>query len=629
MSSPSKIFNNLYQKLRKDIEANPLKYLFVYPIVVFFVTFLVIPVSMVFVAMFRDDDGSFTFFFVESVFTNKEFVDFGGDPRTEFFTKVDVFRTDQTWYILSGTDRGIILNSIIIALLTTLLSLVIGISLALFMARREFPGKKIVSVMLLIPLIIPPFIGGMGFLQMFGEAGIINDHFLAPNFGFKIVLRGIAALVFVEAFHYYTLIYLNVYSSLLNIDPSLEEQAKLSGAKGFTLLRTVTLPLALPGIAAGSILTFILSIEDLGTPIDFADRGDPIARKTMTFYIFSNLETRDPGSLNVIPQATAVVGTILLLFALIGFLIIRRFVTMRSYSMISKGREGQRDIKKADTWEYLTFYLIYGIVFLLSIVSHVGVLYLAFTKTVTYPPDWSLDQFRFIFSSSQNVLPFIINTLSFSLIALVVIIIFGTMAAYAIARIDFKGKGTFDVLITIPIALPGVVIGLGYIILFTNSGSFDLLGIIGIESDFRVTLDPFVYPVILLICSYAVRKFPFAVRSIFAGLQQTSVSLEEAAINLGASRSHTLRTITIPLISLNMVAGSLVALVYTISEVSTTLIIVFKEPYGTITWAMGNQHTARFGVFAALGTLLMAMQIVSLIISNVLLKSRAEAMTGI
>lgn len=629
MSYPSKLIENLYLKLRKDIANNPLKYLFVYPIVVFFVIFLVIPISMVFVAMFRDDDGSFTFFFVESIFSNKEFIDFSGDPHTIFFEKVDVARTNQTWYIFSGTNRGIVLNSVIIALLTTLVSLIIGISLALFMAGREFPGKKIVSVLILIPLIIPPFIGGMGFLQMFGEAGIVNDHFLAPNFGFKIVLRGIAALVFVEAFHYYTLIYLNVYSSLINIDPSLEEQAKLMGAKKFTLLRTITLPLALPGIAAGSILTFILSIEDLGTPIVFADRGDLIARQTMTFYIFSNLEVRDPSSINIIPQGTAVIGTLLLLFALVGFLAIRRFVSMRNYSMISKGRVGQKEIKKADTWEYLLFYVIYGIVFLLSIVSHIGVLYLAFTKTVTYPPDWSLDQFRFIFSSSQNVLPFIYNTLAFSLSALVVIIIFGTMAAYAIARIDFKGKGVFDVLITIPIALPGVVLGLGYIILFTNTGSYDLLGLIGIESDFRLTLDPFVYPVILLICSYAVRKFPFAVRSIYAGLQQTDVVLEEAAMNLGASRSKALRSITIPLISLNMVAGSLIALVYTISEVSTTLIIVFKEPYGTITWAMGNQHTARFGVFAALGTLLMLMQVLSLIISNVLLKNRAEAMTGI
>ncbi|MHA2028824.1 MAG: ABC transporter permease [Candidatus Kariarchaeaceae archaeon] len=604
MSYPIKLIKNFYQKIRDDIASNPLKYLFVYPTTAFFVVFLVIPVSMVFVAMFRDDDGSFTFFFIESIFSNKEFIDFGGDPQTKFFEKVDVLRTDQTWYIFSGTDRGIVLNSIIIGVLTTLLALIIGISLALFMAKREFPGKKIVSVMILIPLIIPPFIGGMGFLQMFGEAGIINDEFLAPNFGFKIVLRGIAALVFVEAFHYYTLIYLNVYSSLLNIDPSLEEQARVMGAKGFTLLRTVTLPLALPGIAAGSILTFILSIEDLGTPIVFADRGDLIARKTMTFYIFSNLESRDPSSVNVMPPGTAVIGTLLLLFALVGFLGIRRFVSMRTYAMMSKGIEGHRVIKKADRWEYLLFYLIFGIIFLLSIVSHVGVLYLAFTKTVTFPPDWSLDQFRFIFSSSQNVLPFIINTLTFSLIALVVIIIFGTMAAYAISRIEFKGKGLFDVLITIPIALPGVVIGLGYIILFTNSGSYDPLGVFGIESDFRL-------------------------RSIFAGLQQTSVSLEEAAINLGASRGKALRSITIPLISLNMVAGSLVALVYTISEVSTTLIIVFQEPYGTITWAMGNQHTARFGVFAALGTLLMAMQILSLIISNVLLKQRAEAMTGI
>ncbi|OLS20841.1 MAG: Molybdate/tungstate transport system permease protein WtpB [Candidatus Heimdallarchaeota archaeon LC_2] len=593
---------------------------------------------MVIMSAFRNDDGSFNFVFWDRTFSSTLFIEDPGrlfnkyilNPKVawnEWFSKDEVL--GETWYIIEGVDHGIILNSIIIAVFTTIISLIIGISLALFMAKRDFRGKQLVSMLILIPLIIPPFVGGMGFWQMFGQTGLINTEILMPYFGVRFIIKGLAAIIFVEAFHYYTLVYLNVYSSLSNIDPSLEEQAKNMGAKGFTLMRTVTLPLAMPGIAAGGILTFILAIEDLGTPIVFAARGDNQAKKTMTYYIFSNLTNTNPNSVNIVPPITAVISSILLFIAILGFIFIRKYVSMRSYSMLGKGRAGKVSRPRPSRLEYFIFYPTFLIIFLLSVISHIGVLYLAFNTTTTFPPDWGSENFDYVFSSTHDVVPFIINTIQYSLISLVVVLIFGTMAAYAISRVEFKGKALFDTLITIPIAIPGVVVGLGYIVLFSDSFNYNVMAWFGVESDFRFTFDPFIYPVLLLIASYAVRKFPFAVRSIFAGLQQTSVALEEASYNLGASRSKTIKSITLPLISLNIAAGGLIALVYTLAEVSTTLIIVFQAKYGTITWTMGTQQTSRLGVFAALGVLLMAVQIISLVISNLLLKNRTEAMTGI
>jgi ABC-type Fe3+ transport system permease subunit len=619
------------RKIKNDYSKEPLKYLFTIPVVIFFLFFLVIPTSLVFVAAVRTEDGGFSLEIFRLILTDPKFIDWNGDENSKWISTETIPKPsgDETWLILSGKDYGVILNSMIIAFATTLLSLIIGTGLALFMAKREFRGKKLVSLLLLVPLIIPPFVGGVGFFTMVGQRGILNEHFLAPTFGVRIILEGLVALVFVEAFHYYTLVYLNVYSSLINIDPSLEEQAKNLGSEGFTLLRTVTLPLALPGIAAGTILTFILALEDLGTPIVFAAQGDTIARHTMTYYIFSNLELNNPNSINVVPADSAVIGTILLVFAIVAFYAIKKYVSMRAYAMSGKGRAGERSIPQATRKETIGFYFIYTIIFLLSIIIHVGLIIRAFSKGVDFPPKWTFENFEFIFDSANDVTPYIFNTVIFSLLALFVVIIFGTMAAYALERYDFKGKTIFDTIITIPIALPGVVIGLGYIVFFTNSRSFDPLGAIGRSSDFRFTLDPFVYPVILLICSYGVRKFPFAVRSIYAGIQQTTVDLEEASVNLGATKGFTIAAITLPLISLNIVAGSLVTLVYTLSEVSTTLIIVTDNDYGTITWYMGHLSAARLSVYAALGTLLMILQIVSLAISSVLLRNRAEAMTGI
>ncbi len=626
--------------LKLDMEQNPLKYWFVLPVALFFAAFLIIPVASVFIAAFQDDQGGFTLKWWKDVFSDSKFFDWGGEGYT--FKTAHIEATDEKWILIQGVSRGVVLNTLMVALFTTILALILGVSLAFFMAKRDFRGKSIVSIMLLIPLIIPPFIGGMGFLTMFGETGLVNEQILVPLFKTRIIISGIFAMVFVEAFHYYTLIYLNVYSSLINVDPSLEEQAKSMGAKGWTLTRTITLPLALPGIAAGSILTFILSMEDLGTPLVFADRADPVAKQMMTYYMFANLENRDPNAVHVMPAYTAVIGTLLVFIAVIGFFAIRKYVSMRSYAMLTKGRAGEKKAPRAKKWEMGLFLSIYLIIFMLSIVTHLGVLYLAFSRietgTFDFPPRWTLDNFRFVFSAAHDVRPFIMNTILYSGLALVIILIFGTMAAYALARIDFKGRNWFDALITIPIALPGVVIGIGYFQTFTGTFAIDILKYTGIKwliglwggsSDFVLTFDPFVYPVLLLICSYAIRKFPFAVRSIFAGLQQTTVEFEEVSMNLGASRMRTLGSITLPLISLNMVAGGLVALVYTISEVSTTLVLIDNAKYGTITWTMGTQQTAHFGVFAALGVLLMTIQIISLVVTNFLLRNRAEAMTGI
>ena len=129
------------------------------------------------------------------------------------------------------------------------------------LARYEFPGKKVVSLLALAPLIIPPFISGMGFRLILGPNGFLNNFVLIPLFDTKLVFSGIFAIVFVQTSHFYALVYLNAFSSFLNIDPSMEESAENLGAGSARLFSTVTLPLAMPGIGAGAILVLILAME--------------------------------------------------------------------------------------------------------------------------------------------------------------------------------------------------------------------------------------------------------------------------------------------------------------------------------------------------------------------------------
>ena len=163
----------------------------------------------------------------------------------------------------------------------------------------------------------------MGFRLILGPNGFLNNFFLIPAFQTKLVFSGIFAIVFVQTSHFYALVYLNAFSSFLNIDPSMEESAENLGAGRLRLFSTVTLPLAMPGIGAGAILVLILAMEDVGTPIIFAAMGDSAAKKVLPYYIFENYSKA--GSAEITPEI-CVLGAILLIIALIGFFSIRKYV---------------------------------------------------------------------------------------------------------------------------------------------------------------------------------------------------------------------------------------------------------------------------------------------------------------
>ncbi|MHA1686006.1 MAG: ABC transporter permease subunit [Candidatus Heimdallarchaeaceae archaeon] len=545
---------------------------------------------------------------------------------------------EDTFYItvhtFSGVNHGVVLNTIFLGFFTTLFSIILGTSLAFMLARYEFPGKRLVSLLALAPLIIPPFISGMGFRLLLGPSGLINNLFLVPVFQTKIVLSGFIAICFVQTSHFYALIYLNAFSSFINIDPSMEESAENLGASSLKLFFTVTLPLALPGIGAGSILVLILSMEDVGTPIIFAGMGDNGAKYFLTYYVFENIQRAGSA---VDPPDVMVLGGILLFVALIGFFAIRKYISLRKYAMVSKGRAGEYRMSKAK-WKLLFIYPFLIVLFTFSLLVHVGVFMMSILKTLgprsVNDIRFTTENYKLIFVSSRYNIPnYAINTVVYSVIATILIIIIGTVAAYVISRKEFKGKKLMDALITLPIAIPGIVLALGYYRVFNWSGiaarnpNWFTNMMAKLTSSLR--LDPFVtVAATLLIMSYTIRKIPFTVRSAYAGLQQTDVVLEEASFNLGASRAKTFAKITIPLISLNVFAGSLVSFLYCLSEVSTTIFLIFQASSGTLTWYMA-WNPLQFQIFCALGVILMLLQIFSLFVTNVILGSRAEAMTGI
>jgi ABC-type Fe3+ transport system permease subunit len=588
-------------------------------ILVVFGLFLIAPLLSVVWGSFVTPDGV-SFDILISLFNNPEYVPQWRPQDFEIIQPTPA-GVVEIW----GMELGVILNSVYVAIAVTLISVILGTSFAFLIARYEFPGKGILRTFLLFPMLSTPFIGAIGIKWFMGANGFLNNlanaftEWIDPVFFFtdlqwaRIEFHGLAAIIIVQGLSLFSLVYLNAYSSFMGIDPSLEEQAENLGATGFKLFRSVTLPLAMPGIQAGAILTFILSIEDLGTPIVYSE--DLQAQKVLAYQVFDSI-TAESGSINPIGPT---IGMILLVFALAGFLAIRKYAALRSYASASKGGQWNPRTRELSTRTVILLYLVVIPVMFFALIPQTSVILLSVSQyrssTTLFPP-LTLDNYYIL--NEPDIQGAIFRTLSYAGVATFGTVLLGVSAAYIISRRKIPGRTGLDLLVTSPIALPGIVIATGYFTLFYNTPFFPTSG-----------------PAFLIVMSFLVRKFPFTVRAAFAGLQQTPEALEEASLNVGASRNTTFRKIVVPLIGVSVLAGALLSFVYSVSEVSTSLLLgganYYQAPltYWIKETNAGLPPVYGIGPAASLGVLMMVMQMIVIAVTNAILKTRASAMTGI
>jgi iron(III) transport system permease protein len=255
----------------------------------------------------------------------------------------------------------------------------------------------------------------------------------------------------------------------------------------------------------------------------------------------------------------------------IAFFLMSKFLVGNTkYEMMAKGHV-TNPVQKASTASLFIIYpLILGTVFI-ALLPHVSVLITSLSDKwfmTVMPNAWTLEHYSNVFQQDLSVIG-IKNSFMFASISTVIDLFLGVMVAYVVTRKLIPFSHWLDALVMIPLALPGIVLAFGYII--TYSDTF---------------LDPMNNPVPLLVIAYAIRRLPYMVRSATAGLQQTSKSLEEASLTFGATTLYTLRKITIPLVSANLVAGALLCFAYAMLDVSDSLILAMKDQYYPITKAI-------------------------------------------
>jgi iron(III) transport system permease protein len=514
-----------------------------------------------------------------------------------------------------------LVNSGLIAVCTTLLCLLIALPLALLNAGYSFPGKKLLNAAVLVPLILPPFVGAIGLKAILGRQGSLNallgtDWDLLGQWRFW-------GVVIAEALHLYPIIYLNATAALANLDPALGESAENLGAGPVRRFFRVTLPLIRPGLFAGGTIVFIWSFTELGTPLMF---DYSTVTPVQIFYGLKEVEgSAEPYALTVVLLACSI-GLYTLGRVLFGG---------RAHAMYAKASRAASEKPLLGPAGWLASASFIG-VSLLAVLPHIGVVLASLTEPGTWyrsvlPGALTTEHFGVALGDpAANTA--IRNSLMLSLAAMGLDIVLGVLIAYLLVRTRVRGRGLLDSLCMLPLAVPGLVMAFGYVAM-TLAWPFGRDLIIGPAADpwLRVPAllpgvfevfgaDPNPFP--LLIIAYAVRRLPYIVRSTVAGLEQTSGELEEAAVNLGATRLRAVMRVIVPLIMANIIAGGLLVFSFSMLEVSDSLILAQKSEHYPITkqiFAFSEMLGVGRYVASAMGVWGMALLTVTLIGASLLL----------
>jgi len=500
---------------------------------------------------------------------------------------------------------GGLLNSGKIAVMTTVLASLIALPLAVLAARYTYPLKKVWNAVVLVPLILPPFVGALGARAILGRMGALN-----ALLGTDWDILGSAKLwgvVAIQSLSLYPIIYLNATAALANLDPALDEAAEGLGAGPWRRLFRVTLPLIRPGLFAGATIVFIWSFTELGTPLMFDYYG------VASVQIFTRLKevenSAEPYALTVVVLGMAVGAYVL------GKLVFGG----RAHAMYAKASRASAE-KELPFWRGVLAAGAFAVVIFLAISPHIGVV----LTSVTVPGRWYGTVLPTAFTGSHyeqaltapDSFRSIVNGIKYASAAMVLDLVLGVLIGYVIVRTTVRGRGVLDALCMLPLAVPGLVLAFGYVAMSQRWP----MGKGGPLGDMILGADP--NPVPLLVIAYAVRRLPYIVRSTVAGLEQTSGELEEAAVNLGASRFTAVRRVIVPLIMANLIAGSLLVFSFSMLEVSDSLILAQQSRHYPITRAI-FAFMERLGdgqyIASAMGVWGMALLTVTLVGASVIL----------
>lgn len=471
------------------------------------------------------------------------------------------------------------LNSLWLSSASSLGSILLGVPLALLVARYEIPMKGLIRTVSILSLLSPPFIGAYAWVLLFGRSSSLAKV-LHLNGG---VITGANRVLLVFILHHFAYVYLLVSSALERVDPCLEESAETMGMSPRRRLTTITLPLVMPSILAGAMLVFLTTLSDFGTPMLV---GDGI--RTLPILVYNEFINEIGGN----PKMASALSLIMVCVALSAMALIRCALAKRNYASYGVRRPVLKPLSGRLRW------LGTGFSFWIIAVLLLPQLVILFTSFMhqegpVFSGEIGLDNYRWLWRRMAT--PFI-NTISFSTIASVIILLSGMVTAFLLVRRRGWIGQLVDRLLTLAHIVPGTVLAIG-LLLCWGRPPLSLTGTAAI-----------------LVIAYIVRRISFTVRAAEAGLRQISPAIEESSLALGASPLRTFCYVTVPLLLPAALAGATVSWVSILGELSSTALL-YTGSTSTISIQIYNQVLAEhFGRAAALGVVTVLLTLLSLFV---------------
>ena len=516
----------------------------------FLVAFLVVPVATVVYVAFTEKGGG--------GFTLVNFVDFA---RTDLFVR-------SFW------------NSIYVSAMTVLWSSAFALPLAYLTTRFEFRGAGLVQTLGFLPLIMPPFVGAVAMQLLFGRNGTVN-LLLDEHFGFKIgFMEGLNGVIFLQAIHYFPFILVNLSAALRNIDRSMEEAAQNLGSHGLRLFRRIAFPLALPGYVAGASLVFVKVFDDVASPLllNVKEMLAPQAYLRIT-------------SIGIDDPMGYVIAVVLIVIAVVTMWGSAQVLKGKDYATTQRGGGGlaRRPLDRPAIDPGLCAGAARSWPSCWRRMSDCCCCRFATVWSFSPLPDgYTLAHYARVLGDSSV---YITNTLLYSGLAAAIDVVLGGAIAYLVLRTRLPGRSILDWGAGAALAVPGVVLGIGYLRAFYGVKLPDGTPLAALW--------------IMIVLAIAIRRLPYALRAAYAALQQISVSLEEAAENLGATKSRTVRRIVIPLMTGGLLAGFVTSFATAAVELSAVLMLVQNNSDAPLSYGLYvlMQTPAGRGAGAALGVI--------------------------
>lgn len=487
----------------------------------------------------------------------------------------------------SSGNRRALYNSVWISIWTVVGSGFLGTTMSFLFFRYEFPLKKALVAMAALPLALPPLVGVLAFLFLYGESGILPRGIQAL-LGLESVpfsFQGMWAVWLVHVYSMYVYFYLFCSAALQNVDRNLIEASSDLGAHPATTFQKIILPHLRPSLISASLLVFMISMASFTAPLLFAGTENFLTLQIYNYKVNGNLEYS---------SAVSVILTLICLFFLLLIELNRRGARV---STASKGSAPTPIAIHSGTSRLFALFAALSIIVFLAL-PILTIILISFVKEGSWtwqilPQEYTFDNYFNLFSQPDVAQP-IFNSLRMALVATVANLLFGVAAAVFIVKGRLPGRAFVRLLSILPFAIPGTVIAINLIVTFSNpsplAGGAILVGSLW-----------------LLPLAYFIRHIPLIVRSTVAALETYDDRLTDASLDLGASGMLTFRKVVLPSILPGILAGTLLTFVTALGEfVSSILLYVFDNRPISVE-ILSQLRLYDFGAAAAYSVLLMVL----------------------